>query len=279
MTINNCESAISLTNSVWSAVQIQRPPHSLLSLLISAAVRRELFMQLCKWEEQDLIDTIELFSRVPGAAGVTRTLVECHRHYRFYDKITIVAVPMFRTSHSESRWHAAFGDFAGSSLLCKAKEKALSAVPPPVSIPLSISPSKLRVYDPSGPLAIEENIYYIMVSNDQVPIDSFIVHAGHLYLFQFTISQEHCVSDGLSTMLSQITGLPAPGNQHFATFDCPHTDEGFLHNHSPICSTNFRPSGLNRQSSDASKAVSGVLFSATTDPRLLNGFCRAAVVF
>ena len=90
----------------------------------------------------------------------------------------------------------------------------MSTVPPPVSITLFIPPSQSRIYD-SGPLAIEENIYYVPLSENEVAIDSFIVHAGCLSLFQSANGSQHSVNRGLLTTLARFSGLPAPENQHF----------------------------------------------------------------
>ena len=151
---------------------------------------------------------IKRFSRIPGAGGMTGVLFESEYQHRFVKKIDIVAAPMFRTNNPRSRWHAAFGDFSASPMLRKAREEVLSAVPPPVPISLSISPLGSRIYN-SGPLAIEENIYYVPLSENEVAIDSFIVHAGHLYLFQFASGPQDGVNRGLLTTLARPPGLPA----------------------------------------------------------------------
>jgi hypothetical protein len=207
---------------------------------ISAFVRHRLLAQLWRWKEQDRVDMIERFSRIPGAGGMTGILFESQYQHRFAEKIGIAAAPMFRTSNPRSRWHAAFGDFSASPMLHKAREEASSAVPPPVPISLSISPSESRIYD-SGPLAIEENVYYVPLSENEVAIDSFIVHAGHLYLFQFASGPHHGVNRGLLTTLARFSGLPAAENQHIifvvpkrlARFNCPHSNDGFLRDHVP----------------------------------------------
>ena len=191
---------------------------------ISAVIRRRLLSQLWQCEKTDRFDMIKLF--------------ESEFQHRFVKKIDIVTAPMFRTNNPRSRWHAAFGDFSASPMLHKAREEVSSAVPPPVS--LSISPSESRVYN-RGPLAIEENIYYVPLSENEVAIDSFIVHAGHLHLFQFASGPQHGVNRGLLTTLARFSGLPAAENQHIifvvpkrlAQFDCPHSNDGFLRDHVP----------------------------------------------
>ncbi|PVF96573.1 hypothetical protein CPB86DRAFT_798762 [Serendipita vermifera] len=204
----------------------------------SSGTREEnFFSSLTKWKEQDRTDMIKHLSRVPGAAGMRGVLFESQYQHRFAKKIEIVAAPMFRASRPRSRWHAAFGDFSASPKLKEARKSALNTVP---SISLSISPSELQTYH-SGPLAIEENIYYVPLSENEVAIDSFIVDAGHLYLFQFATGSQHSVNGGLVGRLSQFSHLPVAENWHFIfvvpktldKFSCPHSDDGFLHDHVP----------------------------------------------
>lgn len=169
---------------------------------------------------------------------MTGVLFESEFQHRFAQIIDIVAVPMFRTNNSRSRWHAAFGDFSASPMLHKARDDMSSATLPPIS--LSISPSKSQVYN-NRPLTIEENIYYVPLSENEVAIDSFIVHDGHLYLFQFASGSQHGVNRGLLTTLARFSGLPAAQNQHIifvvpkrlAQFNCPHSNDGFLRDHVP----------------------------------------------
>jgi hypothetical protein len=125
-------------------------------------------------------------------------------------------------------------------MLHKPQEEASHAIPPPVPISLSISPLESRIYD-SGPLTIEENIYYVPLSENEVAIDSFIDHAGHLYMFQFASGSQHGVEHGLLTTLDRFSSLPAAENQHIifvvpkhlAQFNCPHSNNGFLCDHVP----------------------------------------------
>lgn len=182
---------------------------------ISPFVRQRLPTQIWKWKTEDRLAMIQQFSRVPGTGGMTGLLFESHHHHRFIEKIDIVAAPMFRTRNLRSRWHAAFGDFSASPTLRKAQEEAMNTLPPPTPIHLSISPSKSLIYEHSGQLSIEENVYYVPAVENEVAIDSFIVHAGHLYLFQFASGPEHGVNRGLMTTLARFSGLPSIENLHF----------------------------------------------------------------
>ena len=91
-------------------------------------------------------------------------------------------------------------------------------------------------------IQIEENIYYVPLSENEVAIDSFIVHDGHLYLFQFASGEQHNVNPGLSNTLTRFSGLPPVENWYFifviprdrtgrTGFKCPHSV--FLDKHVP----------------------------------------------
>lgn len=203
---------------------------------ISATIRRRLLSQIWKWKKKDRIDMIRRFSRVPGAGGVVGVLFESLNQHNFSEQIDFVATPMFRTKNPRSRWHAMLGDFSASPLLRRAQEEA-----PPITIALSISPKDIFTYEHAEQLTIVEDTYYVPLSDTEVAIDSFIVHAGRLYLFQFTSGTKHDVNLGLSKTLTRFRGLPAPENQYFVfivperltQFSCPHSSDGFLQTHVP----------------------------------------------
>jgi hypothetical protein len=206
---------------------------------ISTFIRQLLLNQLWMWYEENRLSMIDYFSRVPGAGGITGLLFESLYQYRFAGEIDIEAMPMFQTGNRHSRWHAAFGDFSANPTSQKAKEDALKAGLPPLC--LSLQPEDALTHNFNSQLVIEEDYYYMPLADNQVGIDSFIVHDGHLYLFQFTSGTDYSVNDGLLTTLSRISPLPASENQHFIfvvpsdspTFDCPNSEDGFLKNHVP----------------------------------------------
>ncbi|KAF8516356.1 hypothetical protein JB92DRAFT_3114213 [Gautieria morchelliformis] len=122
----------------------------------------------------------------------------------------------------------------------KALGEALNAGHPPIS--LSVVPSHPQAYGHSEPkIVIEENIYYVPLTANQVAIDSFIVHAGHLYMFQFVSGSQQSVNHGLVAILAQFSNLPPAENQHYifvvlkdcTKFSCPHSGNGFLADHGP----------------------------------------------
>ncbi|KAF8523806.1 hypothetical protein JB92DRAFT_2827192 [Gautieria morchelliformis] len=147
---------------------------------------------------------------------------------------------MFRSNNTHSRWHTTFGDFSANPALGRAQEETLKAGPPPIS--LSIVPSGSWAFDHSEPnIEIEENIYFVPLTANEVGIDSFIVNAEHLYMFQFASGIQRSVNHGLLAALKRFSNLPPPVNWHYifvvpedsATFSCPHYVDGFLADHVP----------------------------------------------
>lgn len=202
--------------------------------LISPSVRRLLLTQLWKWKVIDHIDMVVRFARISGGAGWSGVMSESLQQHLFSNKICVVAEQMFRTGSARSCWQPAFGDFSASPLLRKAREAVQ-----PITITLDIRMLALRVYQHGERLTIQENIYYVPLSKNEVAIDSFIVHAGNLYLFQFASGAERSVNLGLVDRLAQFSGLPAAENQYLIfvipnsrpEFKCPHSYDGFLGSH------------------------------------------------
>ncbi|KAF8516345.1 hypothetical protein JB92DRAFT_2260603 [Gautieria morchelliformis] len=207
---------------------------------ISSFIRHRLLTQLWEWKEQDRVDMIERFSHVPRAGGMRGLVFESLHQHRFSANIQIEAKPMFRSNNTRSRWHATFGDFLANPVLGIAQEEALNGGPPPIC--LSIVPSGSRAYNHSEPnIEIEENVYYVPLAANEVAIDSFIVHAKHLYMFQFTSGIQHGVNHSLLATLKRFSNLPPPANWHYifvvpedsTTFSCPCDVNGFLADHVP----------------------------------------------
>ncbi|KAF8891473.1 hypothetical protein CPB84DRAFT_1683318, partial [Gymnopilus junonius] len=208
----------------------------------SALVRRLFLIQLWSWEEGDLVDVMHDFSPVLDAEGILGLLLESLHQHRFIRDIEIVASPMCssRTGDFDSPWQAIFGQLSKSP---QSQEVALRSASHPTTISLSILAPDVRTYDHSSrALPVEEDIYYVPLVENECAIDSFIVHAGHLYMFRFASTPMHTAVRGVSATLINLSPLPAPENQHFvfvvpkslAAFNCPFSDDGFFHNRVPF---------------------------------------------
>jgi len=74
---------------------------------------------------------------------------------------------------------------------------------------LNVMPSSTYEYsDTSEGLSIKDNTYYLPKSTIQVRLDSFIVINHHLFIFRFTVGQDHPIKYGLIPFLEKCHGLP-----------------------------------------------------------------------
>jgi hypothetical protein len=73
---------------------------------------------------------------------------------------------------------------------------------------LRVSPLRACEYREDVKASIEPDVYYIPRSTNQVIFDSFILHDGYLFIFQFTGGNTHQIKTGLITFLAQCANLP-----------------------------------------------------------------------
>ena len=106
-----------------------------------------------------------------------------------------------------------------------------------IQIWLSVGPLGSHTYNHSQPqIRVAEDVYYVPLAQNEVAIDSFIVHGEHLYMFHFASGSQHSINGGLLGTLVKLPFLPDVMNQHFifvvpkhlSKFSCPHSDGDFL---------------------------------------------------
>ncbi len=72
----------------------------------------------------------------------------------------------------------------------------------------------------------EEDVYYVPTSENVVALDSFILHGGRLYMFQFTCSDAHDIKAGLVSRFAGCTKFPPLDKWRFI-FVIPHDIKAF----------------------------------------------------
>lgn len=170
---------------------------------VSRPIRQKLLTQLSKLETTDHIQLLRHFSCEPLAQGMAGLPFEAYLQRAFAKEIKICAQPMLRTQHSRSRWHAIFNKEAQSGTV-----KNIGAI-----VPLNIVPR--YTYWSGIELTAREDIYYIPDPDNAMAIDSFIVHAGQLYLFQFTVGTLHDhIKPRILDLPKQFHGLPPQDHWH-----------------------------------------------------------------
>jgi hypothetical protein len=193
---------------------------------ITDYVEVQLGVRLRLLEPRAQVQMYKQFSSIPGARGMTLILFEAYCQVRFRGKIQLQFVPMVRlsdpltasqatkkrkgsgsTAHPRRaprpQWHSSHNTLSNEELERKRQNALLSKAS------INIRPSSVFEYDGDDfPSEIRSNVYYLPKKSNQVTLDSFILHLGILYIFQFTTAKEHLIKDGLLSFLARCTGLP-----------------------------------------------------------------------
>lgn len=158
-----------------------------------------------------LTETFKLFFPIPFSGGISGYIFEniCHQHFR--ERIHIKYAKMVRLTRDSTknvpRWHSSHPSHT-------AKSQASDVIRRDVdrdSVILDVTPSRSRVYDDLKS-AFEPDVYYIPEKSNEVAFNSFILHRGCLYIFQFTVSEEQKIDDGLISQFAECTKLPKQGD-------------------------------------------------------------------
>ena len=197
---------------------------------ISAPVEQQVVQRLQELSEDQLLEMWTNFSKFGNARGMTRSIFEAFIHRRFRTRIDLHAQPMMRTTRINSRWHA-------SSSTKRPRSATVLGVAQLV-LPLQVDVGSTSVYVLNTALIIEPDIYYMPQSDQQPALDSFILHGGHLYVFQCTGGQAHKINDALVGFLATCSGLPPRTNWHFIfiipddllSFSCPSSSNSVIRN-------------------------------------------------
>lgn len=126
----------------------------------------------------------------------------------------------------DSQWYSTHTDLPTPELEASRLENLSNH-----TVPLEVKPTKV-IEVGSKPDPIEEDVYYFPTKPNLVGIDSYMVSGGRLYLFQFTVGQQHPVKPGLRKFLKAAKGIPAEANWRFVfiipkdiVVKCPHLKE------------------------------------------------------
>lgn len=207
---------------------------------ITDFVKSQLVICLRNLQIEEQVQLYDQFSKVPSARGMTGVLFEAYCQLRFQKMISLVFIPMVRLpdpttipgprptkkqkvvqatveERSPTRrpqWHSSHVMLPGE--LEKLRELAL-----PAAARLEVSPSMTYEYDASKPLHIRPDVYYLPKQDNQVALDSFILHDNLLHIFQFTGGKRHGINDKLLPFFDKSDGVPARSDWRFI-FVIPH---------------------------------------------------------
>ena len=162
-------------------------------------------------QRRDQIQLYKRFAAIPSARGMTGNIFEAYGQQLFQRQISIEYLRMVRLSANDvqtpanrrSQWHSSHTALDNDDL------EAIRQTVLARKSTLVVSPSGTCEYCESDVKArIKPDVYYMPRSANQVAFDSFILHDGHLFIFQFTGGKSRQVKFGLITFLAQCANIP-----------------------------------------------------------------------
>jgi hypothetical protein len=168
----------------------------------------------------DQIQLYKRFAAIPSTWGMAGKIFEAYGQQLFQRRISIEYLPMVRLpdlgdevqtlEHPGSHWHSSHAALDNDQL------EAIRQTTLATKSTLVVSPSGTCEYDENDVKArIEPDVYYVPRSANQEAFDSFILHAGYLFVFQFTGGKSHQIKFGLLTFLTQCANIPEQDKWRF----------------------------------------------------------------
>jgi hypothetical protein len=211
---------------------------------ITKFVESRLVVCLRNLQIKDQIQLYNRFARVPAARRMTGPLFEAHCQLRFQTQISLEFISMVRLPDPDPKpeptrkarptkkrkvvdgvlekgcrthrpqWHSSH-----VKLPDEMEQLRMAALSRPGH--LRVRPSDTYEYDARQPLCIMSDGYYLPKQDNQVALDSFILHENFLYIFQFTSVKQYGINEGLVSFFENCQQVPARANWRFI-FIIPH---------------------------------------------------------
>jgi hypothetical protein len=120
--------------------------------------------------------------------------------------------------------YAHLTDDSSKRLLDAKKQEARG----PQTVDLDVTPSRTQIYEEG--INFENGIYYRPARINEPGLDSFIIHEGRLYVFEFTIAKTHDINGKFLEALEKHPGVPDRSKwmlvfvvpKPLKSFSCPH---------------------------------------------------------
>ena len=151
---------------------------------ISLSVQRRLRQQLMEVEQKERLRTYLLRVRARDSRMMLGIVFESLVQFQLQKDAVLNLVPMVldESQRGNAKWRSGPSSDTGS--------------------PIRFKPKATIEYDGSRPDGIEEGVFYVPSSDNQVAFDSFMLVDRILYLFQMTIAASHPISEGIMEFLS-----------------------------------------------------------------------------
>jgi len=172
---------------------------------ITPSMKSRLASRFRTLERREQIRLFKYFSRTPESRALAGIFFEAAGQECLRDGMTIEFVRMVRRTSSprgtNSRWHSSH--VSVNDTLEPYRQLALRKRQS-LTIPKDLN---VEEYTNPGPSSITSNVMYVPELPNQEALDSFIVINGILYVFQFTIAEEHDIKPGLFDFFSGYTEM------------------------------------------------------------------------
>lgn len=194
---------------------------------ITDCIGSKLALQFRNFGRREQVEIYRRFAPFPTSRGMTGGVFEGYCQQKFQEKISLECIPMVRlpdpkparaasakktkvpdgaidgNQAPKHQWHSSHAVLANGKL----EERRLLA--PRDKFSFEICPSSTHEYreDDMERFEASSDVYYLPRKSNQVALDSFIIHDGLLYIFQFPRGKHHDIKDGLITFLEKCAGL------------------------------------------------------------------------
>jgi len=157
---------------------------------ISLSVKRLLKKQLMKVEQKEQLRTYLLIARVQDSRIMTSIVFEPLAQLQLQEEVTLNLVPMVEVPAPQggnAKWEPQPSSRAGAPF------------------PIQFKPADTVEYNKSELSGFQPGVFYVPMSLNQVAFDSFVLVDQVLYIFQFSISALHEITEGVTKFFSQLT--------------------------------------------------------------------------
>jgi hypothetical protein len=214
---------------------------------ITKFVESQLVVRYRNLQIEAQIQLYSHFNHLPSTRGMTGSVFEAYCQLCFQKGISLEIIPMVRLPDRQPKLTQKARSTKKRKMVDDVAEEGCGTRRPQwhsshVKLPdeletlrmaalsqqvhLGVVPSYTCEYDTCKPLCVKSDVYYLPKQNNQVALDSFILHDNFLYIFQFTGGKQHGINEGLLSFFERCQRVPAHAYWHFI-FVIPH-DVGIL---------------------------------------------------
>jgi hypothetical protein len=164
---------------------------------ISANVEMQLMTTINKLQQIEQIDLYHVFVSLNSTKAVAGLVYESLGHTRLQEGITLTLKPAIKGKAQKPFHWKSQGEVPASNSM------DLDG-PEPVSFPPNIG----IIYEELG--SVEPNRLHVPKARNQGAPDSFFVRGQFLYLFQFTVANNHDIKKGIKESLTELVDILPP---------------------------------------------------------------------